>query len=143
MTDALPKRTIVRMKILADTNTFLAVALGEPDKDWLTEVTVGADLAAPAMLPHEIGNALSALVKRKKLRPHQATDVWDVIRRIPVELVDVDIRAALGLAVQHDIYAYDAYFLQCALQLRCPLLTLDRAMRRVAGTLGVKLVEKP
>ncbi len=131
------------MRCLADTNAFLAVAMDEPEKPWLVEVTQGADLAAPTALPYEIGNALSALVKRGRLRPTQAVEIWDVIGNVPVELIEVDIRLALELSVRFGIYAYDAYFLQCALQLRCPLLTLDRAMRRVARQLNISLLEKP
>lgn len=131
------------MRILVDTNTFISVALDEPEKSWLIEVTQGADLAAPEILPYEIGNALSALVKRKRLPFDQIVDVWNIISKIPVELIGVDIPAALTIAGQFEIYAYDAYFLQCALQLRCPLLTLDRSLRRIAKTLDIPTVEKP
>jgi len=131
------------MKCLADTNVFLAIAMDNPEKPWLIEVTQGSELTAPLVLPYEIGNALSALVKRRRLHPEQAVEIWDVIRNVPVELVEVDIRVALELSLRFGIYAYDAYFLQCAMQMRCPLLTLDRAMRRVARQLNISLLEKP
>ena len=142
LTGRRPKRTIVHMKLVADTNTFLAVALNEPEKAWLVDVTQGCDLVAPRVLPYEVGNALSALVKRNALLAQQALDVWDAVARIPVELADLDIRAALLLAVRCGVYAYDAYFLQCALETRCPLLTLDEGMKQVAGKLDIKLVEQ-
>jgi hypothetical protein len=47
------------MKIIADTNTFLAVALNEPEKPEIIRLTTGYDLVAPLILPFEIGNALS------------------------------------------------------------------------------------
>lgn len=114
------------MKIIADTNTFLAVALNEPEKAWLIEVTDGHDLAAPSVLPYEIGNALSSLARRKIVTLKQLPAVWDAAAAIPVELTTVDTRAALLLAGHFGIYAYDAYFLQCAIETRSPLLTLDR-----------------
>ena len=49
--------------------------------------------------------------------------------------------AALLLAGHLRIHACDAYFFQCALEAKCPLLTLDRGMRRVAKELSIKLVE--
>ncbi len=131
------------MRVLADTNAFLAVALDEPEKPWLLDATKGVGLAAPAVLPYEVGNALSALVKRRRLGADAAAAAWQVIRSIPVELVEVDIPASLLLATDLGIYAYDAYFLQCAIQLKCPLLTLDRTMARVARALMIRLVEKP
>ena len=45
------------------------------------------------------------------------------------------------LAVRSRIYAYDAYFLECALSLRLPLLTLDRGMKQIARELSIHLVE--
>lgn len=129
------------MKIVADTNTFLAVALDEPEKDRLIPMTVGHDLVAPAVLPYEIGNALSALVRRKILTESDMLAAWDAVEKVPVELTAIDTRASLQLAGQYKIYAYDGYFLQCSLETKSPLLTLDSGMKRVAAQLGITLVE--
>lgn len=129
------------MKIVADTNTFMAVALDQPERGWLTAVTEECSLMAPSVLPYEIGNALSALVKRKVVTGDQAPLVWDAVPKIPVELVRVDIRVALTLAARFNLYAYDAYFLQCALDQRCPLLSLDKRVKRVAADLNIRLWE--
>ena len=130
------------MKIVADTNTFLAVALEGEEKSWLIEKTVGHDLMAPAVLPYEIGNALSALVRRHVLSEQQLAAAWDATAAIPVELATIDVRAALLLAGRLNIYADDAYFLQCALESKCPLLTLDKGLKHVASGIGIKLVEQ-
>jgi predicted nucleic acid-binding protein len=131
------------MILVADTNTFLAVALEEPEKSWLVEATRGAELAAPAVLPFEVGNALSAMVKRGRLAVAEALEAWDVIAKLPFRCIEVDGRGAVELAAKWKIYAYDAYFLQCARQLACPLLTLDRGMSRIARKLDIGLLEKP
>ncbi|MCD4764328.1 MAG: toxin-antitoxin system, toxin component, PIN family protein [Desulfobacterales bacterium] len=39
------------------------------------------------------------------------------------------------------MYAYDAYFLECADNLRSPLLTLDRGMKRIAKEMGIAILE--
>jgi predicted nucleic acid-binding protein len=129
------------MKLVADTNTFLAVALDEPEKDWLIEATEGHDLVAPPVLPYEIGNALSSLVRRKVLTQAHLAAAWDAAAAIPVELAPIDTRASLLLAGHFRIYAYDAYFLQCALEMKAPLLTLDLGMKHVAKSLEITLVE--
>jgi predicted nucleic acid-binding protein len=129
------------MKIVADTNTFLAVALDEPEKGALIAATDGYELVAPAVLPYEIGNALSSLARRKIITERQLAVAWDAAAAVPVELASVDVRAALLLAGHFGIYAYDAYFLQCAQDTKCPLLTLDRGLQRVAKELSIKLVE--
>jgi len=53
----------------------------------------------------------------------------------------VDMMLALEITAQYRIYAYDAYFLSCALMLRRPLLTLDRKMQKVAQDMGIKIME--
>jgi predicted nucleic acid-binding protein len=129
------------MKIVADTNTFLAVALDEPEKGGLIEATDGNELVAPAVLPYEIGNALSSLARRKIITERQLAAAWDAAAAVPVELATVNVRAALLLAGHFGIYAYDAYFLQCAQDTKCPLLTLDRSLKRIAEELSIELVE--
>jgi len=129
------------MKIVADTNTFIAVALNEPEKDMIIRLTEEHDLIAPEVLPFEIGNALTAMMKRNALEADEVVLAWDVVQHIPVDLRPIDIRAALHIATQYNIYAYDAYFLECALSLRSPLLTLDRQMKEIAQEIGIKAME--
>ena len=123
------------MNIRSDTNIFLAVALGEPEKDNIIQLTSASDAIAPEILPYEIGNALTAMVKRKQLTHDEALSAFDAASSIPVRLVSVDIKKALKLALDYNIYAYDAYFLQCAIYLSTPLITLDKRMKKIAHDL--------
>ena len=107
-------RTIVPMKIIVDTNTFIAVALNEPEKDRIIRLTEGNDLIAPDVLPFEIGNALTAMMKKSALKKEEVASAWEVVQHIPVDLRDTDIKSALNIAIKFNIYAYDAYFLECA-----------------------------
>ncbi len=129
------------MNIVSDTNIFLAVALDEPEKKHIIELTSGTSTIAPEILPYEIGNALSAMLKRKQITHDEALAVLETTNLIPVRLVSVDIRQALKLASDFNIYAYDAYFLQCAKSLSCPLITLDQRMKKVAIELSIELLE--
>ena len=129
------------MKIVADTNTFIAVALNEPEKETIIHLTEGHDLIAPEVLPFEIGNALMAMVKRNALEADEVILAWEMVQYIPIDLRPIDIRAALYIATQYNIYAYDAYFLECALNLHSPLLTLDRQMIAIAQKIGIQVME--
>lgn len=133
--------TIVHMDIVADTNIFLAVSLNETEKRRIVSLTKDASITAPEILPYEIGNALSAMVKRKKLTKAEALEAEGVTNQIPVRLVNVDIHQSLQIAVEHNIYAYDAYFLQCAKTYSFPLLTLDKRMKQIAEHLGIQMLE--
>ena len=81
------------------------------------------------------------MLKRKRINSNELIDIWDATQKIPVDLRSIDIRKALEIASQFDIYAYDAYFLTCALSLRSPLITLDRRMQDVAQNIGVRIME--
>jgi predicted nucleic acid-binding protein len=129
------------MKIIADTNIFLAVALEEPEKNMIIKLTLGHDLVAPEVLPFEIGNALTALMKKRALDADELTSAWDMVQTIPVELRQIDVRSALEIASRFNIYAYDAYFIECAISLHCPLLTLDRQMKIVGQNVGINILE--
>jgi predicted nucleic acid-binding protein len=129
------------MNIIADTNIFLAVALNEPEKPRIIEITLEADIIAPEILPYEIGNALSTLVKRQQITPSEALSAQKAIHLIPVRLINIDIWSALELAIEHQIYAYDAYFLSCAKNLSYPLMTLDQPLKRLAKALNIKVLE--
>jgi len=129
------------MKIIADTNTFLAVALNEPEKPEIIRLTTGYDLVAPSILPFEIGNALSAMLKRRRLNSDEVLSAWDAVQTIPVELRNIDIRKALEIAAKFNIYAYDAYFLECAAELQLPLLSLDRHLYTAAQKLNIRTLE--
>ncbi len=129
------------MNIIADTNIFLAVALDEPEKEHIIQNTSGIDLISPEILPYEIGNALSAMVKRKQLKPEEALQAEQKTRIIPVRLVAIDVQKSLKLAIKFNIYAYDAYFLHCAKSLKYPLLTFDKRMKQVANELNIEILE--
>jgi predicted nucleic acid-binding protein len=129
------------MNIVPDTNIFLAVALDEPEKENIIKLTSEASAIAPEVLPYEIGNALSAMIKRKQITYYEALSAFKITSLIPVRLVAIDIRQALKLASEFNIYAYDAYFLQCAQSLSCSLITLDKRMKQIAVDLNIEILE--
>lgn len=135
--------TIGLVLIVVDTSALVAVLASEPQRAVLIRVTDGADLVAPASVHWEIGNALSAFLKRRRATLAQLQRCLVAYAAIPLRLVDVDLALALELASEHNLYAYDAYLLTCALSQRAPLLTLDQGLARAATSSGVELVEVP
>jgi len=129
------------MKIIADTNTFIAVALNEPEKGNIIRLTEGHELIAPDVLPFEIGNALTAMMKKNALKKEEVESAWEIVQQIPVDLRHTNIKSALSIAIKYNLYAYDAYFLESAKNLRSPLLTLDLGMQQVAREMGITILE--
>ena len=60
---------------------------------------------------------------------------------IPLRYVEPDFVNALKLSKNSNIYAYDAYFLDCALRYKAPLLTLDRKLKTAARNINVETLE--
>ena len=129
------------MNILVDANIFLAVILNEPEKKRIIELTLDAEFISPEILPYEIGNALSAMLKQNRLNKDQILKCWNIFEKIPVRLVDVKIEKALEIASDNNIYAYDAYYLCTAQKLKLNLLTLDKKMKDTARKLNIPTLE--
>ncbi len=64
-----------------------------------------------------------------------------IYRTIPVRYFEYPLEQAVELSARLGIYAYDAYLIQCAMQMNSPLLTLDRRLQATAEKIGVKTLE--
>ena len=128
-------------EIVIDASAIIAVLADEPQKAALIRVTEGADLIAPPSVPWEIGNAFSAMLKRRRISLEQAVQAVKIYRMIPMRLVEVELEEAIQLADRLNLYAYDAYLLRCAARYRAPLLSLDRDLLAAATALGLSVLE--
>jgi|SRR3990172_4032766 len=129
------------MEIVADASAFLAVVLDEADRNWVIEKTAGAGAVSPEILPYEIGNALIAVRRKGRLAEREILRAFDLSQRISVRLVPVKIHDSMKLAIRFNTYAYDAFYLQCCIETKLPLLSLDGRMCDIAKSLGIKVVE--
>ncbi|MCF8039094.1 MAG: type II toxin-antitoxin system VapC family toxin [Desulfohalobiaceae bacterium] len=129
------------MEIVIDTSSLISVIVGEPERKRIIKFTTGNTLIGPGSIPWEIGNAFSAMFKQKRLTLSEAEKGLSIFRGIPIRYIDPDFVKALKLSQQADIYAYDAYFLDCAIRHRAPLLTLDRKLMASAHNLNVETLE--
>ena len=129
------------MDIVIDTSAVIAVIANEPEKPAIVEHTLGANLIAPASVHWEVGNAFSAMFKRRRISLSQAKDAIKSYERIVFRFIDIDLGQSLDLASRLNMYGYDAYVLACALNLRSPLLTLDKKLAAAAPVIGVKVLE--
>lgn len=89
----------------------------------------------------EIGNAFSAMLKRSRIELEQAVEAIDVYESVSLEVVDVNLKDAMRLASRHNMYAYDAYILQCAIENKLPLISLDKDLITIAKKEGIQVLE--
>ena len=129
------------MNLVIDTSVIIAVITNEAHKRRLIELTKGADLMAPSSLHWEIANAFSAMFKRNRITLKQAMAALNAYKKIPLRFHETELAVALQLAHRLQIYAYDSYVLACALENRCPLLSLDRSLADAAQQVGIEVLE--
>ena len=129
------------MDIVIDTSALLAVVIAEPERDGIIAATSGHTLIGPGSIPWEVGNAFSAMLKHRRVTFEESRKGLSIFETIPLRYVDVDFCNALSIAHQTDLYAYDAYFLECAMRHAAPVLTLDKGLQRAAKKLGITLLE--
>lgn len=129
------------MEIVADASAFLAVALDEADRGWIIDKTLGVTIVAPEVLPYEIGNAMIAIKRRGRLSEREIRGAFDITQKIAVRLVPVNIGDAMKMAARFNIYVYDAYYVQCCIENKLPLISLDARMCDIARSVGIKVVE--
>ena len=126
------------MDIIIDSSCIIAVLLGEEESSKVREMTKGTRLNSAVCLPYEIGNSLSAAVKRHRISSDDAVLAYKEFLRIPVRLIEPDISKAVKIAAQESQNAYDAYYIACAIDMSIPLYTLDNGMIDIAEKRGVK-----
>ena len=129
------------MKLIADTSVIIAVITSEHTKSQLLELTSGYELYAPASIHWEIGNAISAMYKRKSISNQDGNFILSEYSKIPISTVGINIAEALRIAYSFNMYAYDAYMIQCAIEQKAELITLDKKLVEISKKMNIETIE--
>ncbi|MBK6324740.1 MAG: type II toxin-antitoxin system VapC family toxin [Chloroflexi bacterium] len=127
--------------VVVDASVLIAVVTNEAEKARLVQLTQDVDLIAPHSIRWEIGNAFSAMLKRRRITVEDAIRAIELYQKIPVRFVDVEIEEAIRLADALNIYAYDAYLVRCAIKYNSPLLSLDEGLVQSAKSAKAQVLE--
>lgn len=129
------------MDIVIDTSALIAVIVGEPERAKIIGATAGNTLIGPGSIPWEVGNAFSAMFKQDRLSLADAKRGVEIFKSIPIRYVETNITSALQLSKETNMYAYDAYLLDCAIRYKSPLLTLDHKLMAAAQYIKIDVLE--
>jgi predicted nucleic acid-binding protein len=83
------------MLVTVDTSVIIAIIFNEPHKDELIGLTRGKELIAPESLMSEMGNALSAMLRRDRISLDDALGAFTVFQQIPVRTIPIDMKSVL------------------------------------------------
>lgn len=130
--------TVASDGVVCDASVAAAIVYGEPLSDRAQTLVGAKRLLAPALFRYEMANIL---VRKCRFAPDDAPRFEKAFLdslRIPIRLVEPSWAAVVEVARGNGLSAYDAAYLQLALELRVPLATLDERLGAVAETLGVR-----
>lgn len=116
--------------LVVDCSVLAAVLFDEPERETAALAMAGKDLFSPDLLDHEIVSV--ALKKSAAGHPGLAEQALADLDALQLTRCNVDPQAQFRLAKQTGLTAYDAAYLQLALELRAPLVTFDRKLVRIA-----------
>lgn len=129
------------MEAVVDTSIVIALLTGEKERQHILQITEDYELVCAASIETEIGNAVSAMFRRKRISLAQGKAIIDGFQTSNFRTFPLNLSRALEISYRCNIYAYDAYVLECAERLNAPLLTLDHGMKQAATTLEITLIE--
>jgi predicted nucleic acid-binding protein len=93
------------------------------------------------MVSFEIANGITKMLKKKLIDTQEKMiRIIESFEKIPIKIVEADLKKSLEIAWRYRIYAYDAFYLETAERLDIPLLTFDGGMRRIGKELGINVL---
>jgi predicted nucleic acid-binding protein len=105
----------------------------------------GDTALAPSFWPHEVLNALLTGEKRKRIPNEMVRSFLDDLALLPIALQELPAEIVLDriqtLGREHGLTAYDAAYLDLALDSGSPLATLDADLIRACKKARVELVQ--
>lgn len=122
-----------RPPLVGDCSVLAAVLFDEPERDRAAEALAGMEIFAPFLLDHEL---VGVAVKKAR------QGLEEVVRQGLADLAElaitrrqVDVAAQWRVAMEYDLSAYDAAYLQLAVELQAPLITFDQRLGHAAKRL--------
>jgi predicted nucleic acid-binding protein len=108
----------------------------------LDAIAGGAALEVPALWHLEVANALTVLVRRRRLSEDDRRNGLSLLRALPVtvdhEMAALAFTTLSDLAAAHDLSVYDAAYLELAQRRQLVLACKDGPLRDAARRCGVK-----
>lgn len=122
------------MTLVVDSSVVVAALVDTgPDGIWAEAQLASGPLAAPHLMPAEVGNVLRRAVAAGDLSADVASLAHGDLLDLRVGLFPYEPFADRVWDLRGGVTAYDAWYVALAEQLDAPLATLDQRLRRAPG----------
>lgn len=81
------------------------------------------------------------MFKQKRINLEQASQGMEIFESIPIRYIQPNFVRVLSISQEANMYAYDAYFIDCALKQNSPLLSLDKKLKKIATKFNIEVLE--
>ncbi len=132
----------VEEALVCDASVLSAIAFGEPGSSEAVSLTRARRLFAPSVLRYEMAHVAVRKCATRRGHAPLIERGFAASLRIPIRLVEPSWLAVVRLAQETKLTAYDASYLQLALDLDIPIATFDRGLARTAVALGVEAASR-
>jgi predicted nucleic acid-binding protein len=129
--------------IVVDCSYTLAMVMPDERRPATMPQVAAVRMLVPPIWPYEVANAFRNAIRRRRVGESEITGVCARIEGLRIEAVaaqDGGVRQHYAAAAAHGLTAYDAAYVELALQRRCPLATLDASLADVARRAGLEVV---
>ena len=126
-----------RSAAICDASVLAAMIFGEPRADEACLLTRGRRLLAPSLIRYELAHVAVRKTEAAGADAGQVARAFAAGLGVPIRMVEPSWPAVVALAREEKLSTYDAAYLQLALALQVPLVTLDGRLGAAAHSLGV------
>lgn len=113
---------------VVDASAIGALLFGEPEGPSIASRLSKSRLLAPELLFFEVASVCLKKLKRYPDRRQSILKAFAMLRRLSIELVEVDHLEVVLLAEGNGLTVYDASYLWLARRLKAELVTLDQRL---------------
>ena len=109
---------------VVDASALAAVLFDEPEAHPVASSVAGR-LIAPTLIRYELASVCATKLARHPGRAREIEQRYRLVDDLDLELFEPDWRTLPALARRFALSAYDAAYLQLAVAMRAPIVTLD------------------
>ncbi len=116
-----------------------------PETESLYSLALRSEIVVPPLWHIEVANILGIAVRRKRISADALMTAMQTLQLLYVHTIEQpraqDIQGQLFAIMSSGLTAYDAVYLQLAIQERLPLASFDQKLVQAARLAGVTIVE--